>query len=140
MNYVKYLNRKHDYSTNNCITLINEIYKNDLSSDIFDSFWEYASIPEGKITDGRAWMRRITVETIENWASTVAKKVNLTEAQEYDVIVFKSKRALPIHFGMYIGKNRFIHLEEGRYSKIDVLNDDWREFIGSIWRQTGKNM
>jgi hypothetical protein len=139
MNYLKYLNRKHDYKDHNCITLINEIYKNELDSNIFNSFWDCAEIPDGKITDGRAWMRRISIETIENWASTVAKKVNLTELQEYDVIVFKSKRLLPIHFGMYIGNNRFIHLEEGRYSKIDVLNDDWRELVGSIWRQTGKN-
>lgn len=139
MKYTKYLDRKHDYSDHNCITLINEIYKNELNSDIFDSFWDLVNMPEGKVQDGRAWMRRISLETVENWASTVARKVNLTELQEYDVIVFKSRRSIPIHFGMYVGINRFIHLEEGRYSKIDILNDTWRDLIGSIWRQSGKN-
>lgn len=139
MKYLKYLNRKHNYTEHNCITLINEIYKNELNSNIFDSFWDLVSMPNGRVQDGRAWMKRISMQIVEDWASTVARKVNLTEMQEYDVIVFKSRRMVPIHFGMYIGNNKFIHLEEGHYSKIDSLNDTWRELLGSIWRQTGKN-
>jgi hypothetical protein len=40
---------------------------------------------------------------------------------------------------MYVGYNKFIHLEEGRFVKIDNLNDNWRNIIASIWRQTGLN-
>jgi len=139
MKYTKYLSRKHDYSENNCITLINDIYKTELQSNIFDTLWDYIKIPEGKPIDGRAWMRRVSLESIETWASTVAKKVNLTELQEYDVIIFKAGRLIPNHFGMYIGNNRFIHLAEGKYSKIEALDDTWRGTIASIWRRTGIN-
>lgn len=140
MKYLKYLNKKHDYRENNCITLINEIYKNELQSNVFDSLWDYIKVPEGKPLEGRAWMRRVSLESLENWASLNAKKVILTEIQEYDVIIFKAGRLVPTHFGMYIGNNKFIHLEEGRFSRIDNLNDNWREVIASIWRQIGKNM
>jgi hypothetical protein len=140
MKYLKYLNKKHDYSENNCITLINEIYKNELQSNIFDGVWDYIDIPEGKPLDGKGWMRRISLESLETWASLNAKKVILTDIQEYDVIIFKAGRLVPTHFGMYIGNNKFIHLEEGRFSRIDRLTDNWRESIASIWRQTGKNM
>lgn len=140
MKYTKYLGKKHDYSENNCITLINEIYKTELQSNIFDSVWDYINIPEGKPPDGKAWMRRISLESLETWASLNAKKVILTDIQEYDVIIFKAGRLVPTHFGMYISNNKFIHLEEGRFSRIDSLNDNWRESIASIWRQNGKNM
>jgi hypothetical protein len=137
--YLKYLNKKHDYLENNCITLINEIYKTELNSNAFDELWGYLDMPDGKPQDGKAWMKRFSIQDIEYGASLVAKKVDLTELQEYDVILFKSKRLLPIHFGMYVGYNKFIHLEEGRFSKIDILNVNWRDMIASIWRQTGKN-
>ena len=135
--YIKYLGIKHDYLTNNCITLISDIYKNELGSDVFDSLWAHLKIPEGKPIDGRKWMKRVSFDSIINWASTVAKKVNLTELQEYDVILFKSGRLIPTHFGLYISNNRFIHLEELRTSKIDVLNDYWRGQIHSTWRWKG---
>ncbi len=134
LKYLKYLNKKHDYLENNCITLISEIYKNELNSNAFDKLWIYLDMPEGKPQDGKAWMKRFSIQDIEYGASLVAKKVDLTDLQEYDVILFKSKRLLPIHFGMYVGYNKFIHLEEGRFSKIDVLNTNWREMIASIWR------
>lgn len=137
--YLKYLGKKHDYLENNCITLINDIYKTELKSDVFDSLWNYLNMPEGKPLDGKNWMRRFSIQDIESGASLVAKKVDLTELQEYDVILFKSGRLVPTHFGMYVGYNKFIHLEEGRFSKIDNLNDNWRQMIASIWRQIGIN-
>lgn len=137
--YTKYLGKKHNYLENNCITLINEIYKAELKSNAFDSLWVYLNMPEGKPIDGKAWMKRFSIQDIELGASLVAKKVDLTDLQEYDVILFKSKRLLPIHFGMYVGYNKFIHLEEGRFSKIDTLNTIWIDMIASIWRQIGIN-
>jgi cell wall-associated NlpC family hydrolase len=128
--YTKYLNLKHDYKTNNCITLINSIYKEQLNSNVLDNLWEVAD---------RSWMRKYSIDFLESWAITVATKVNLTSIQEYDVIIFKSNNLFPIHFGMYISNNKFIHLEENRYSKIDMLNSDWRNKIASIWRWNGIN-
>lgn len=137
LKYLKYLGIKHNYTENNCITLIASIYKNELNSNVFDGLWEYLDLPEGKPQDGRGWMKRFSISSLETWASTVATKVNLTELQEYDVIIFKSRRLIPTHFGLYIENNRFIHLEEGRFSRIDVLDQEYREEIASIWRWNG---
>lgn len=139
LKYLKYLGKKHDYLENNCITLINDIYKNELNSNVFDTLWEYLNMPGGKPLQGKAWMKHFSITDIETGASLVAKKVDLTDLQEYDVILFKSGKLLPSHFGMYVGYNKFIHLEERRFSKIDILNDEWRGIIASIWRQTGTN-
>ena len=45
------------------------------------------------------------------------------------------QRKIPIHFGMYIGQNMMIHIEEGSYSKIDMLNDNWRGKVHSVYRR-----
>jgi hypothetical protein len=135
--YTKYLGIKHDYSTNNCITIISDIYKQELNSNVFDSIWEYTGINNGVVEDGRNWRKRFSIKSINNWASKVATKVILTNVQEYDVILFRSGRFLPTHFGMYIHSNKFIHLAEGKYSTISLLNADWREQIDSIWHWNG---
>ena len=139
LKYNKYLGLKHNYTEHNCITLIDSIYKNELNSNVFDRLWEYLELPEGRPKDGRGWMKRFSISSLETWASTVATKVNLTELQEYDVIIFKSGRLIPTHFGLYVGNNRFIHLAEGKFSKIDALDQDYREEIASIWRWNGIN-
>ena len=135
--YIKYIGIKHNYLENNCITLIDSIYKNELNSNVFESLWEPLGLPGGKPKDGRGWMKRLSVQTLEDWATTVAIKVYLTELQEYDVIIFKSRRLIPTHFGLYVENNRFIHLAEGKFSKIDVLDQEYREEIASIWRWNG---
>jgi len=139
LKYNKYLGIKHNYLEYNCITLIDSIYKNELNSNVFEALWNFLNLPGGKPQDGRGWMKRYSLDSIETWASKVATKVNLTEMQEYDVIVFKSVRLIPSHFGMYVGYNKFIHVAEGKYSSIDVLTEDWRNQISSIWRWTGIN-
>jgi len=139
LKYNKYLGIKHNYLETNCITLIDFIYKQELSCNIFDDLWSFLSLPKGQVLDNRTWMRRFSLELLEEWASKVAIKVNLTTTKEYDVIIFKSQRMLPIHFGMYIGMNRFIHVEEGSYSRIAVLDQFWRDRIANIWRVTGIN-
>jgi len=137
--YIKYIGIKHNYLENNCITLIDSIYKNELNSNVFESLWEPLGLPGGKPKDGRGWMKRLSVQTLEDWATTVAIKVYLTELQEYDVIIFKSGRLIPTHFGLYIEANRFIHLPEGKKSSIELLNQNWRDQIASLWRWNGIN-
>ena len=138
--YLKYLNRKHEYPDNTCITLITDIYKTELNSNSFDGLWDHLKLPEGKHFYGSSWIRHISIDSIEKWASINAKKVDLTAIQEYDVIIFKSGRLLPTHFGMYVGANKFIHLEETKYSRIESLNEKWRSVIASIWRDPGINI
>ena len=59
----------------------------------------------------------------------------MTDIEEYDVIVFKSKKNRPIHFGMYITNNNFIHVEEETGSRISALDQDWRNQIHFILRR-----
>jgi hypothetical protein len=137
LKYLNYLNIKHDYERHNCITIISYIYKEHLSLNTFDTIWKLTNLSNGKITEGRNWMKRFSLQDIEIWASTVARKVNLTELQEYDVILFKSSSSLPTHFGLYVGDNKFLHLEEGKHSKIDRLDERWRALISNAWRPIG---
>ena len=48
-------------------------------------------------------------------------KVKLTDAKNYDVMVFKSEKyELATHFGMYLMPSKLLHIEEGvvRVSKL----------------------
>ena len=136
--YRKYLGIKHDYHNTNCITLIADIYKNELpNEDTFKKIWDYLDIKEGHPEQEDKWWKFFDLKRWNKFLKEYCKKIeNLTEIQEYDVIVFStSRRRIPIHFGMYIGQNYMIHLEEKSTSKIEMLNDDWREKIHSVYRR-----
>ena len=86
-NIAKYLSIPHSYDGINCLTLIHEFYKNELNIDCIAEL-----IPENIEEAGRRWMSKITLPEIEEWALIHGTKVNLTNAQDFDVIVFKSVR------------------------------------------------
>ena len=133
--YTKYLGIKHNYQNINCITLIEKIYKEELNSKVFQSLWTHLNLSEGKPLEGRRWKFKITLEKIEEWVDSNAIKVDLTDIEEYDGIVFKSKKNRPIHFGMYITNNNFIHVEEETGSRISALDQEWRNQIHVILRR-----
>ena len=133
--YTKYLGIKHNYQNINCITLIEKIYKEELNSEVFQSLWTHLNLLGGKPIEGSRWKFKITLEKIEEWANLNAIKVDLTKIKEYDVILFKSKKNRPIHFGMYITNNNFIHVEEETSSRISSLNQEWRDKIHFILRR-----
>ena len=81
-------------------------------------------------------MKTVNLSDIDRWASTCAKKVTLTTAKNYDVIVFRSLRGnVPIHFGMYIDCMRMFHLEEGAHSMITNITNTWSDQIYAIYRE-----
>ena len=136
--YRKYLGIKHDYYNTNCITLIADIYKNELyNEDIFKEIWDYLDIKDGHPEYKGKWWKFFDLKRWNKFLKEYCKKIeNLTEIQEYDVIVFNaSRRQIPIHFGMYIGQNMMIHLQEKSYSKIEMLSDMWRGRIHSVYRR-----
>lgn len=134
-NYTQYLGIKHDYLNINCITLIERIYKEQLGSDVFSDLWKHLEIKNGKPKEGTRWKFKITFDKILEWTNKNARKVDLRDLKEYDVFIFKSKKNRPLHFGMYIGENKFIHIEEESTSVISLLNQDWRDQIHSIYRR-----
>lgn len=133
--YSKYLGHKHVYTGLNCITLISEFYKRELNSDVFDSLFSYLK-NNNKEINSRRWMQSVSFEDIDRWAVEHAVKVNLTNAQDYDVIIFKSEKySCPIHFGLYIYEMKMLHVEEGSHSMITPITDYWLDKIYAIYRR-----
>ena len=121
----KYLGLYHSYEDINCITLIKNFYFLELNLQF--------SLPDYPVS--RHWIKQFTTTSIDSWAAQCAKKVSLTNAKDYDVIVFKSvKTDLIIHFGMYLMPSKMLHIEEGGISRVETLSDYWVESIHSIYR------
>jgi cell wall-associated NlpC family hydrolase len=120
-----YLGVPHSYGTYDCITLIQQFYQIELGYNF--------SLPS--YTPSRMWMKQYTTEFFDEWAAKYGKKVSLTDAQNYDLISFKSSKTnLLIHFGLYIKPNRMLHVEEGAHSRVDQLSDYWLQHLHAIHR------
>jgi cell wall-associated NlpC family hydrolase len=120
-----YIGIPHSYGQSDCITLINSFYKKELNI-VFD----VPSYPSS-----RAWLKEYTVDFLDEWAAKYAKKVSLTDAKNYDLISFKSRKTnLLIHFGLYIKPNRMLHVEEGKTSQVDQLSSYWLQHLYAIYR------
>ena len=127
-NISKYLGYYHNYLEINCITIINDFYKKELNIDDIEKI-----IPSD--IKNRNWMKKISLEQIDEWALTYGKKVSLTEARDFDVMIFKSKRfQRPIHFSMFFKPCNMLHLEEGSTSRYESISNEWRECIHAIYR------
>lgn len=137
--YLNYLGIKHDYSSINCFTLIKQIYREQLKFNDFDNLCYKAGVPNGTPFN-RRWQFKISLSEIECHAVKFFKKVNLTDIGEFDLIVFKSDKDRPNHFGIYIKDNKFLHLEEGKFSILSELDDKYRNSIASIWRLNGNDI
>ena len=95
----KYLGLKHEYGVVDCIELIRLFYKNELGIE-----FTLPSYPHS-----RAWLKHFSTEHVDRWASTCALKVKLTDAENYDVIAFKSLNSnLVIHFGLFLKPTKII--------------------------------
>ena len=127
-NISKYLGYYHNYLEINCITIINDFYKKELNIDDIEKI-----IPSD--IKNRNWMKKISLEQIDEWALTYGKKVSLTEARDFDVMVFKSERfQRPIHFGMFLKPCHMLHLEEGRTSRYETITNEWATCFHAIYR------
>src|SRR5210317_1046607 len=110
----QYLGLKHEYGVIDCIELLRQFYKNELNLDF--------SLPA--YPKSRSWMKHFSIQNVDLWAETSFVKVNLTHAENYDIIAFKSNRFdLIIHFGLFLKPTRMLHIEEGEVSCIDTLSD-----------------
>lgn len=120
-----YLGAKHSYGDIDCIELIRLFYKQELNIDF--------SLPT--YPKSRQWMKHFSTENVDGWASSCAVKVKLTDAKNYDVMVFKSERSnLVIHFGMYLLPGKIFHIEEGGFSCVQSLSDYWVNKLHTIYR------
>ena len=121
----KYLGLKHDYKNVNCVSLIQSFYKNELNIE-----FKTPDYPKS-----RRWLKSYDPQFMNNWVSNDWKKVQLTDAKNYDVMIFKSEKTnLITHFGMYIMPSRMMHIEEGGFSCVQSLSNYWIENLCMICR------
>ena len=127
-NIIKYIGIQHSYIGINCISILHNFYKNELNIDCI------ADLTPDNIKD-RKWMKTITLQQIDEWALKHSIKVPLTEAQDFDVMIFKSiKFQRPIHFGMFLKPCNILHLEEGRTSRYETITNEWATCFHAIYR------
>ena len=120
-----YLFIQHDYNATNCVTLITDFYAKELSIDI-----ELPEYPKSK-----RWMLEFTTDSVDLWADKYAIKVPLTAAKNYDLMVFKASNSNYLtHFGLYLERGKFLHMEEGKTSKIELLDDYWLSSLYKVLR------
>ena len=125
IDYSKYLFLSHDYNDVNCVSLLTAFFRQEFAINI--------SLPE--YPRSKRWMLKFTTADIDNWAKDNAKKIVLTEADNYCILVFKSKTGNQlIHFGLYIKPNKILHVEEGKASRIDILSDYWIEHLYGVYK------
>lgn len=121
----KYLGLHHEYGNIDCIELIRSFYKNELKLN-----FDLPTYPHS-----RDWMKHFYIKKVDEWASKCSIKVKLTDAKNYDVMVFKSEKYdLAIHFGMYLMPSKLLHIEEGGCSCVQTLSDYWIDRLHAIYR------
>ena len=127
-NLINYIGLRHDYDNINCITIIDRFFKTELDIDDIEKL-----IPPDIVN--RRWMKKISLEQIDEWALQYGIKVPLTEAQDFDVMVFRSHTfTRPIHFGMFVKPCHMLHLEEGRTSRYESISNEWLGALYAIYR------
>ena len=120
-----YLCRKHSYGTFDCIQLVKQFYRNELKIEL--------EIPEYPAS--RRWVSLFTTETFDTLILQYAKKVSLTTAKNYDLLVFKSLTSNYItHFGLYVDMGKMLHVEESSTSQITFLDSYWQERLYGCYR------
>ena len=121
----QYLGLSHSYGETDCIELIRIFYRNELHIDFSLPIYPKA----------RNWMKHFSTKSVDEWASSCAVKVKLTDAKNYDVIAFKSDNSdLIIHFGLFLAPTQMLHIEEGGVSRVETLSDYWVKRIHSLYR------
>lgn len=123
LNLDNYLFIPHNYDSINCVSLIQLYYKNELNIDLI--------IPEYK--KSRRWSAFFNTASADAWAIDNAIKVQLTDAKNYDLMIFKSGNKLT-HFAMYVESNRMLHIEEQSVSKVELLSDYWIKQLYGVYR------
>lgn len=120
-----YLGRKHEYGVFDCIILVHQFYKQELG----------VSFDLPPYSHSRQWMKEFTTTVFDERVSKYGTKVPLTDAKNYDLMVFKSAKSnLLIHFGIYIMPNQLLHVEEGSVSRIEAISNYWMNHLYGIYR------
>lgn len=122
-NILPYIGKAHKYGDFDCISLIQQFYQNELGSTIV--------LPSYPLN--RRWLKTFSSTHIESLITTYAKKVQLTDANNYDLLVFADKNIIN-HFALYIKPNKMLHVEVCSLSRIDILSSYWVNRLYGVYR------
>ena len=116
-NIINYLGISHNYLGTNCFTLIHQFYKNELNINSLEKL-----IPPD--IKNRRWMKDISLDDIDNWALQYGIKVPLTDAQDFDVMIFIQPTS-PMIKSKYINEGIKM-IKSGKYDSVfTVTKEHW---------------
>lgn len=104
--YAKYLGHNFEYNTSDCLSLVENFYKNELNINFGHPFRD------------SNWFQ-ISPQRIESeFKSYKFSKVNNLQYGDLIVVQYPG-RNFPSHFGVYIGNDEILHHRSGGYSCIE---------------------
>lgn len=130
--YTQYLTIKHNWDKYNCLTLIELLYKDFLNIN-FTSIWKRQGRLDGNFNVGRKWFLKYTKEHIDK-ETKYWDEINLVDLQEFDILIFITKKGRIFHFAMYVGENKFINIQENSYCTLIEFNEYWRKLFYKGYR------
>lgn len=107
---IPYKNKGRDFDGCDCWGLVCLIYLHEFNIKLPLLSEEYSEASEGKQIS----------ESIKKNKSLIENKMK--DAPEYGDLVIFNIKGIPCHVGVYIGKNRILHILKGTNSVIEQLN------------------
>lgn len=71
---------------------------------------------------------------IQNYEKEGFTKVDFSDIKKNDVIIFRTEKILPQHFGIFMGDSRFLHHPRNALSIVEILSDRWISRIVGVFR------
>jgi cell wall-associated NlpC family hydrolase len=132
IDFSKYVNLKfkykgRDFNGVDCYGLVWLVLKNERQIELPE--YEYS---KKWYLEGKNYIVEIKND-IANWGSTDIDKI-----KPFDVILFYNSpnKIVVNHMGLYIGNNKFIHVNESHNSLLDSLDGMWCSKIYAVMRYT----
>jgi proteasome lid subunit RPN8/RPN11 len=114
----KYLGKKFNIKTDNCYTLLQDYFKNELGI-ILKNY----SLDEN-------WYEKNPKIIENNFKQNGFIQKDINDIKKNDVILFDLlESGNPHHIGIYLGDNNFLHNQRGGYSNIEYLSKIWKDKI-----------
>jgi cell wall-associated NlpC family hydrolase len=126
--YFKYLNKQHDYENYNCFTLVVDVFKQERNIDLLTA--QRLGFSENFRLENKFSLRKIGLQLVDK-ESQFWKQVTITELQPFDILVFRKNL---LHFGIYIGNNKILHLPEESKTLVSEFDDSLRECVYGCYR------
>lgn len=71
---------------------------------------------------------------MQNYEKEGFVKINSADIKEGDVLIFRSEKILPQHFGVFVGNSHFIHHPRDMFSTKEILTDRWLSRLKGVFR------